>query len=286
MKPEKRFVWAVTLIGTAGFCTFAQSWQDHWHLIYDLAAAPVVFAFIGKVLVNLRKRMGLIDAWLLVPLVTVPVGAEFLNWPISGHLTDLLIALYGHTAHPGRSPKVLALWFTLLLVLYVRWFIFDINGHWRSINAIIVASICMALTGLAKIIFWEGGRMPTIELQVEGYSANELHKRLSPELKNRNIFSSVEITPGRARGLDPQKLLTTLPSAVSMFMSFIDIIAKIALSKKKQSSPALEIAIGFVDGRTVSIQLPSNLDTIVEIVGIRKDEDVARIKSIMVRTHK
>jgi len=148
--------WAIVWLGSASFFVFSRSWQDGWHMLYDLSAAPVVFAFIGVVVLT-----GFADganpawwswAWLLLPLTIVPVGAHFLQWPISGHLTDLLIAASGLSLRRCFARLSLAaIWLPVLPVLYIRWQVFDIGGHWRTYNAILVAGGCIALASAAML---------------------------------------------------------------------------------------------------------------------------------------
>ena len=145
---------AVTALGTVLFCVWARSWQDAWHLVYDLSAAPVVFAFVAEVLFDPRPRVRdrgwWARGWLLLPLAVIPVGATFLHWPMSGHLFDVLVAATGYTLGPRRSKgSLVAFWLPVLPILYIRWQAFDVGGHHITYNALLAAIACVVVAKVA-----------------------------------------------------------------------------------------------------------------------------------------
>lgn len=151
--------WALTFIGTASFCVFSRSWQDWWHTVYDLAAAPVSFAFIAAVLLEAitegTSPAWWARAWMVLPMTVVASGAQFLGWPISGHLTDLPMAAAGHTLSGRVSrPWLVVCWLMLLPVLYIRWQVFDLQfgSHMRTQDALIVGGACAAIAALATLL--------------------------------------------------------------------------------------------------------------------------------------
>ncbi len=153
-----RFVGAaLTGLGTVLFCVWRRSWQDPWYLVYDLSAAPVVSAFVAEVLFQPRPRVSDREwwarAWLLLPLAVVPVGAQFLHWPISGHLFDVPVAATGHTLGPRRSiGSLVAFWLPVLPLLYIRWQALDVGGHHITYNALLAAIPCVAVALLVAAV--------------------------------------------------------------------------------------------------------------------------------------
>lgn len=133
---ERQFTYLVVFLGTSAFFFFAKSWRDLPHLAYDLISAPIVFAFVAKTILGKYTRL------LLIPTIIVPIGAQFFSWPISGHLTDLIISLFFLTSRLKVFQAIMC-WLFIVPVFYIRWFIFDINGHWRTYNAVIVAIACI-----------------------------------------------------------------------------------------------------------------------------------------------
>ena len=145
---------AITALGVVLFCIWARSWQDAWHLVYDLSAAPVVSAFVAEVLFDPRPRVRdrgwWARAWLLAPLAVIPVGATFLHWPISGHLFAVPVAATGHTLGPRRSTgSLVRFWLPVLPILYIRWQAFDVGGHHITYNALLAAIACVLVAIVA-----------------------------------------------------------------------------------------------------------------------------------------
>lgn len=140
---------AITGLGTVLFCVWRRSWQDPWHLVYDLSAAPVVSAFVAEVLFQPHPRVSDREwwarGWLLLPLAVVPVGGQFLHWPISGHLFDVPVAAMGHTLGRRRSiGSLVTFWVPVLPLLYIRWQVLDVGGHHVTYNALLAAIACGA----------------------------------------------------------------------------------------------------------------------------------------------
>jgi hypothetical protein len=142
-----------TTAGTAAFCVYSQSWRAPSRALYDVPAALSAFAFITWLLAT-GYRAGWSArwwslGWLVVPLSLVPTGRALLNWPMSGHMTDvLLVALV--TSLGTRLPVLwrLACWLPPAIVGYMRWTSLDQGAHMQSYGAIGIAVVC-ALAALA-----------------------------------------------------------------------------------------------------------------------------------------
>ena len=89
----------------------------------------------------------------------VPMGRVFFNWNISGHLTDILAAALIQTADDrlSASEKILY-WFSLPVILYIRWFHFDSGGHGETFYALIAGfSIFLCYLLIRRIFAMERG---------------------------------------------------------------------------------------------------------------------------------
>lgn len=135
----------LALIGMAAFVTYSRSWKDLPHLVYDIPASFVVFAFIAQLFLELPKGSA---GWywtlrfaLLVAITVATVGREFLDWNLSGHLTCILAVALVQTTDPRIAlTERIPYWIPLPIVLLIRWYEFDGDNHWQTYNALIVAS--------------------------------------------------------------------------------------------------------------------------------------------------
>ncbi len=132
----------LALIGGTALCVHWQSWQDAAHLFYDIPAGLVISAYTGQVLLEGLKQKRPLHWWLrvflLLPMFIIPAGREFSGWRISGHLTALLAAAMIQTLDK-RIPVLekIVYWIPLPIILYIRWFIFDANGHQETFHALV-----------------------------------------------------------------------------------------------------------------------------------------------------
>ena len=121
---------AGTLVGAAAFCAFSRTWQDIWHVVYDIPAALAVYSFLAQVLAEGMARQ--INRWWWVRLVAIvfmtviTVGRVLRLWPVSGHVTTVLAVAIIQLCD-ARLPRSLRLtyWAPLPILIAVRLLSFD-----------------------------------------------------------------------------------------------------------------------------------------------------------------
>jgi len=134
----------MTLFGAVVLIVYWRSWSDTTHLVYDIPSALAICAYIAQFILDTPGRQ-FGPGWrsravLLVPMCVIPFGRTFLEWNISGHLTDILAVALIQSVDKNLSPTIKRLyWIPVPIILYIRWFIFDKPGHWEMYNAIIAA---------------------------------------------------------------------------------------------------------------------------------------------------
>lgn len=132
------------LIGATAFCIYSRSWKDAPHLIYDIPAGLVVYVFVAQLLLEVVYG-GWTWYWgarlaLLVAMAVVTTGREFQGWTISGHLSCVLAVALVQAADPRLAvAERIVYWLPLPIVLYIRWYIFDLGAHWQTYNAVLFA---------------------------------------------------------------------------------------------------------------------------------------------------
>ena len=146
------------LIGGAVFFFYWQSWNDIPHLFYDIPTGFTMSIYIGQIVLEDMKKKREAHWWarvlLLLPMAIVPIGREFLNWNISGHLTDMLAVAMIQTVDE-RLPilEKTGYWLPIPVIVYIRWFLFDTGGHGETFNALIAGfSIFLCYCLIQKII--------------------------------------------------------------------------------------------------------------------------------------
>lgn len=151
----------LTLAGSLVLCLYWQSWKDTPHLIYDVPSAISMCAYLSQILCEATARQMSPSWWarllLVVPMSVIPSGREFLGWKISGHLTDMwAVALIQSVDGRLRCRERLAYWLPVPIVLWIRWFHFDIGGHGETFAALVAGTIMFLgylsflLAGLAR----------------------------------------------------------------------------------------------------------------------------------------
>lgn len=157
---RKILFWCGTLLGSAFFCIFFPSahWRDTVHIIYDLTVSPLVSAYVTGVLLDgiygERDEYWWARLLLIIPALLIPTGRRFLGWPISGHLTAMLIVAPAISFDRRLSRIVRTIyWLPLPYVLYLRWFSFDKDDHWQTYNCIIIAAASLLIVKLALIFY-------------------------------------------------------------------------------------------------------------------------------------
>jgi hypothetical protein len=132
---------ALALFGATVLCVYWRSWTDAAHLVYDIPAGFAMSAFIAQLVCERLAGLASPRWWghvaAMVPISIVPVGREFLAWPVSGHLTDMLALamIQGLDRRLPRWERV-AYVAPLPIVLYIRLTRFDVAGHGESLNAV------------------------------------------------------------------------------------------------------------------------------------------------------
>lgn len=275
---QRLFLWAVVLLGTVAFCIVSRTWRDVPHIIYDLSAAPPTFAFLAAVLIEGVSRRWQLSwwcwGWVLVPLSTVPAAAQFLGWPISGHLTCLLIAAPGLTIRRDLHPLAgVAAWLALAPVLAIRWYVFDpeFGSHLRTRNAVLVAAACLLVTALlcrmaqrSRLVGSnrrEADGMSYVDVAIEGLSPRECRKVLEGALRalppTERPQIEFEETEREARGIESvATVVAVLPPTLGIIASLLSIMSsRLALRKAKLRERV--VVVTFKDGATQRIPLNS-----------------------------
>ena len=126
--PRLRWQIGAAIVGTLGFIlAYSQPWREPERLgtilLYDLAAAPLVFAFIGAYLYDLytgERRASWRLRWaLLIPTGGIP-SLRALGWlAVSGHLSTTLIVGFYPAANAWRHPFLRAVALLPALVCYL-----------------------------------------------------------------------------------------------------------------------------------------------------------------------
>ncbi|UCH95920.1 MAG: hypothetical protein JSV88_03485, partial [Candidatus Aminicenantes bacterium] len=139
MKPgnlnvNRRLQLIIGLIGGTVFFFYWQSWKDIPHLFYDIPTGFAMSIYIGQIVLEVVKKKREVHWWarvlLLLPMSIVPIGREYFNWNISGHLTDMLaVAMIQTVDDRLRILEKTAYWLPIPVILYIRWFLFDTGGH-------------------------------------------------------------------------------------------------------------------------------------------------------------
>jgi hypothetical protein len=140
---------ALAAVGMGTFAVYARSWKDLPHLIYDIPASFAVFAFIAQLLLEAAKDGAgwywAVRCALLGAITVATVGREFLGWHLSGHLTCILAVALVQAADLRLAPTERVLyWIPLPIVLLMRWYRFDGDGHWQTYHALIIGA-CAAV---------------------------------------------------------------------------------------------------------------------------------------------
>jgi len=123
-----------------------RSWKDLPHLFYDIPAGLAMGAYLGQTICELKERLFSRRLWirlvLLIPLSVIPTGREIYGWNISGHLLGILtVALIQAMDNRLSVVEKLAYALPLPMILWIRLFLFDKQGHEETLNAIGVAVI-------------------------------------------------------------------------------------------------------------------------------------------------
>jgi hypothetical protein len=146
------------LIGGAALCFYWQSWKDIPHLFYDIPTGFTMSLYFGQIVLEGRRHKREVHWWarvlLLLPMSIVPIGRVFLNWNISGHLTDMLAAALIQIADKRlRTLEKIVYWHPIPVILYIRWFLFDTGGHWETFNALMAGFLIFLCYWLIRRIF-------------------------------------------------------------------------------------------------------------------------------------
>jgi hypothetical protein len=146
------------LLGGAILCFYWQSWKDMPHLFYDIPTGFMMSAYIGQIVLENMGNKRAVHWWarvlLLLPMSVIPIGRVFLNWNISGHLTDMLAAAMIQTADERLgSVEKIVYWHPLPVILYIRWFHFDTGGHGETFNALAAGFLIFLCYWLIRRIY-------------------------------------------------------------------------------------------------------------------------------------
>jgi hypothetical protein len=119
-----------TVAGVAAFCVFSRTWQDWWHVAYDLPAALAVYSFVAQVLAE--GLDGQVDRWWraralsIVAMTVITAGRALGWWPISGHVcTVLAVGLIQVAENRLRWAWRAAYWLPLPVLVVIRVLAFD-----------------------------------------------------------------------------------------------------------------------------------------------------------------
>jgi hypothetical protein len=130
------------LIGGTVLTIYYQSWKDIPHLFYDIPTGFIMGAYFGQIVLEGMRNKRAVHWWarvlLLLPMSIIPLGREFFNWNISGHLTDMLtVAMIQTEDRRLRALEKIVFWHPIPIILYIRWFLFDTGGHGETFHALL-----------------------------------------------------------------------------------------------------------------------------------------------------
>jgi hypothetical protein len=134
---------------------FHPQWNRLWYLLYDIPTLPVVFGFLGAILTRLRsgeRRRSLPELIILGIAVGFGAGAQFGNWPLSGHLTVALTVGIQEAAD-RRNPvwlRALSL-IPVVMLLFIRIFCPQTPLMGSLFNTCTALAIGMLLGGIALL---------------------------------------------------------------------------------------------------------------------------------------
>ena len=105
---------------------FHPQWGKLWWTLYDIPTLPVAFGFLGAILTRLRsgeRRRALHELIVLCIATVCGAGAQFGNWPLSGHLT-VALTVGIQEATDRRNPIWLRAFAVtpVVLLLFIRTF--------------------------------------------------------------------------------------------------------------------------------------------------------------------
>ncbi len=136
----------LSIIGAMILVIFWQSWRDVAHLVYDIPTGLVISGYIAQIVCEGINRgftsNWWIRVWLLLPMTIIPAGRWFLGWPVSGHLSIMLaVAVMQSLDKRLNVMERVVYWIPVPIILYMRWFYFDKDGHWDMYNALLVSVV-------------------------------------------------------------------------------------------------------------------------------------------------
>jgi hypothetical protein len=140
----------ISVVGAIILMVFWKSWRDTVHLVYDIPTGLVISAYIGQIICEGINRWFTPNWWirviLLVPMTIIPAGRWFLDWPISGHLSIMLaVAVIQTIDNRLKAIERVIYWIPVPIILYIRWFYFDKNGHGDTYNALLTAAVIILI---------------------------------------------------------------------------------------------------------------------------------------------
>ncbi|MBD3291396.1 MAG: hypothetical protein GF393_00620 [Armatimonadia bacterium] len=149
------FSWVFSIVGAGLYLIMFGKWDDPTQIVYDVVAAPVVFAFVARALVDGLSRPQR-SAWiaraaLLIPMIIVFFSSQFGWWNISAHLIAVLLTLAGTLLARRSLPLVMAALTAAVTVGYIRWFIYDSPSHDRTWNTFALAAVALTAAVAAEI---------------------------------------------------------------------------------------------------------------------------------------
>ena len=128
--------------------------------------------------------------------------------------------------------------------------------------------------------------MALIDVAVEGVTAEELRKFITPKLKamgKRKI--SFEIVQRRKRGpaQTAEVLVVNVPNILSVFIVFLEVLADYVLRKRKEKKAGgkLELLMELDDGTIIT--MPLSKEVLRTGMKIENDADVAKIKKLVIQ---
>lgn len=128
--------------------------------------------------------------------------------------------------------------------------------------------------------------MALIDIVVEGISAQDLRKLLRAELKReKNIRLEVIQRVERGGTFPTEILVVTIPNFVPVFVVLLELIIKSVLKKKwKENMSTLELVLEFTDGTKIKVPVSANL--LGKGIRVQNNEDVARLKKLVIQKKK
>ena len=153
-----------TIIGAGAFCIYSHGWHHWGQLTYDIVASLTVYSFVAQLLAEAIAHKP--DRWWWIRFIAVIImsifttGREFLNWPVSGHVSTVTaVSLIQQTE--TRMSKLMRFIYlsSLPIIIALRIFVIDQGVSTPFLLALLVGFLIASGTLIG------GKKLPNLMIQ-------------------------------------------------------------------------------------------------------------------------